>query len=83
MLTEAVGEMADVAIERLENIRAKYLELAKVLAPHVPEGQRVALSSSAEAAGAAMQKYREWIQKSRASMKAPVADRDVPRSNGT
>src|SRR5690606_14034228 len=39
-LTEAVGEMADVAIERLENIQENYRQLAKVLAPHLPEPQR-------------------------------------------
>ena len=73
LLTEAVGEMADVAIQRLENIQDKYRELAKVVAPHVPEAQRAALTTSTEAAGAAMHKYREWIQKNRGGMKAPLA----------
>ena len=73
LLTEAVGEMADVAIERLEHIQESYRELVKVVSPHVPEAQRAQLASAAETAGAAMLRYRTWLQNNRASMKAPYA----------
>lgn len=73
LLTEPVGEMADVAIKRLENIQESYRALAKVVAPHVPEPQRAQLAPAAEQAGAAMHKYREWLQANRARMTAPVA----------
>jgi Bacterial protein of unknown function (DUF885) len=72
LLTEAVGEMADMAIERLEDIQARYAELAKVLSPHVPEGLRPQLGAAAAKAGDAMAGYRTWLQANRAKMTAPV-----------
>ncbi|MGH9160943.1 MAG: DUF885 family protein, partial [Vicinamibacteraceae bacterium] len=72
LLTEGVGEMADMAIERLEDIQARYAELAKVLSPHVPEGLRPQLSVAAAKAGDAMAGYRTWLQANRAKMTAPV-----------
>jgi hypothetical protein len=73
LLTEAVGEMADVAIERLDNVQENYQALAKVMAPHLPEGQRADVAAAAQQAGAAMQKYREWLQANRSRMTAPYA----------
>ena len=72
LLTEPVGEMADMAIERLEDIQARYAELNKVLAPHVPEASRAPLAAAATKAGEAMAGYRKWIQANRAKMTAPV-----------
>ena len=54
LLTEPVGAMADMAIERLEDIQAHYAELAKVLTPHVPDASRAPLAAAATKAGAAM-----------------------------
>jgi len=73
LLTEAVGEMADVAIERLDGIQKNYGELAKVVGPHLPEPYRAQIGPAAQEAGAAMQKYREWLQGNRAKMTAPFA----------
>ncbi len=73
LLTEAVGEMADVAIERLDGIQKSYGELARVLAPHLPAPYGAQVGPAAQEAGAAMQKYREWLQANRGSMKAPYA----------
>ena len=70
-LTEAVPEMADMAIERLEGVRGNYAELARVLAPHLPEAQRAAIGPAADEAGAALEKYRGWLVANRPGMKAP------------
>jgi hypothetical protein len=72
-LTEAVGEMADMAIERLEGIQENYRELAKVVGPHLPEAQRSQIGPAAEEAGAAMAKYRDWLRANRSKMTAPYA----------
>lgn len=73
LLTEPVGEMADMALERLENIQASYAELAKVLSPHVPDASRAPLTAAATKAGAAMADYGKWIKANRAKMTAPAA----------
>jgi hypothetical protein len=72
-LTEAVGEMADVAIERLDGIEGKYQELVKVVSPHLPEPQRSQMGPAAAEAGSAMAKYRQWLQANRSKMTAPYA----------
>ena len=69
-LTEAVGAMADMAIERLENVRKHYNEFARIVAPHMTEPQRSKMGPAADAAGAALEKYREWIVANRSSMTA-------------
>jgi hypothetical protein len=73
LLTEPVGEMADVAIERLDGIQKSYGELATILAPHLPEPYRAQIGPAAQEAGTAMQNYREWLQANRTKMKAPFA----------
>jgi hypothetical protein len=72
-LTEAVGEMADVAIERLQDIEAHYRELARVVGPYLPEQYRAQIGPAAEKAGTAMAKYREWLRANRTRMTAPYA----------
>lgn len=64
-LTEAVPEMADMAIERLENVAANYAEFGQVVGQHVPDGERAALTAAAAEAGAALAGYREWLQANR------------------
>lgn len=73
LLTEPVGEMADVAIERLDGIEANYAKLAEVVGPHLPEPFRGQIAAASKEAGASMQKYRTWLQQQRPSMKAPYA----------
>lgn len=73
LLTEPVGEMADVAIERLEGIEKNYADLAQVVGPHLAEPYRAQIGPAAREAGAAMQKYRQWLQQTRPTMKAPFA----------
>jgi hypothetical protein len=70
-LTEAVPEMADMAVERLEGVRANYAEFARVVAPHLPEAQRAALPAAADEAGTALDTYREWLVSARPRMTAP------------
>ena len=70
-LTEAVPEMADMAIERMENVRRNYGEFARVVGVHMPEAQRVALASVADEAGAALEGYREWLRANRPRFTAP------------
>ncbi len=70
-LTEAVGEMADMAIERLEEIRERYREFAQAVGPHLPEPYRAQIGPAADAAGAAMERYRGWLQQNRASFTRP------------
>lgn len=72
-LTEPVGEMADMAIERLDGVRRNYNELAKVVGPHLPEPYRTQIGPAADAAGAALEQYREWIRSNRSRMTAPYA----------
>lgn len=72
-LTEAVPEMADMAIERLESVRKNYGEFASVVAPHLPEPQRGQLAAAADEAGAALEGYREWLKTNRPRFKAPYA----------
>jgi hypothetical protein len=69
-LTEPVGGMADMAIERLKDVRKNYNEFARIVGPHMPEPQRARLSPAADAAGAALEKYREWIEANRSKMTA-------------
>lgn len=71
-LTEAVGEMADMTLERLVDIRKNYGEFAKVVAPHLPEPQRTQLGPAADAAAGALEKYGDWIRANRQNMRAPL-----------
>lgn len=72
-LTEAVPEMADMAIERLENVRQNYGEFAKVVGQHIPEPYRSQVGPAADKAGKALEDYREWLVKNRPKFKAPYA----------
>lgn len=72
-LTEAVPEMADVAIERLENVRGNYNEFARVVGQYLPEAQKPQIARAAEAAATALEKYRTWLIAERPRMKAPYA----------
>lgn len=72
LLSEPVGEMADVALERLATIQASYAELAKVLSPHMPQASRAPLTAAAISAGDAMAAYGKWLTSNRAKMTAPV-----------
>ena len=73
LLTEPVGEMADVAMQRLDGIQENYRALAKTVAPHLPEPYRTQITAAAEEAGTAMQQYRQWLRDNRARMTAPFA----------
>ena len=73
MLTEPVGEMGDAALEVLTDIRPAFQEFGRVVSPHVPESHRARLVAAAEAAGAALAGYRDWITSNRARMTAPYA----------
>lgn len=72
-LTEAVPEMADMAVQRLTDVRKNYNEFAKVVGQYLPEPYRTQIGPAADAAGAALEKYRGWIEANRAKMKAPYA----------
>jgi hypothetical protein len=72
-LTEAVPEMADMAIERLENVRENYAQFAKVVGQHLPEAYRSQIGPAADKAGQALENYREWLVKNRPNFKAPYA----------
>ncbi len=72
-LTEAVPEMADMAVSKLEGIRASYGEFARMVAPHLPESYRPQLDVAAEKAGRALEDYGRWIEENRAGMTAPYA----------
>jgi hypothetical protein len=72
-LTEAVPEMADMAIETLDNVRENYAEFARVVRPHLPEPYRTQVGPAADKTGVALEKHREWIRANRAKMKAPFA----------
>ena len=73
LLTEAVPEMADMAIERLENVRENYREFAKVIGQHLPAPYRNKIGPAADKAGKALEDYREWLVKHRPQMNAPFA----------
>jgi hypothetical protein len=70
-LTEAVPEMADMAIERLENVRQSYAEFATVVGQHLPEPYRSQLGPAADRAGKTLEDYRQWLMEKRPQMKAP------------
>jgi hypothetical protein len=72
-LTEAVPEMADMAIERLENVGKNYMKFAEVVGQHLPESYRRQIGPAAEKAGIAMEGYREWLIKNRPNFRAPYA----------
>jgi hypothetical protein len=73
LLIEAVPEMADMAIQRLENIRDNYSEFARVIGQHVPAPYRRELEQAASNAADALEGYREWLIANRGNMTAPVA----------
>jgi Bacterial protein of unknown function (DUF885) len=68
LLTEAVREMADMTIERLEGVGEGYRELARIVAPHLPDPLRGQLAPAAEAAGKALEGFREWLRDNRDGM---------------
>ena len=72
-LTEPVGGMADMAIARLENVRKNYNEFARIVGQHVPDAYKARLGPAADEAGAALEKYREWIVANRSKMTASHA----------
>jgi|GEM_PF-2600427 len=72
-LTEAVPEMADMAIERLENVRENYGEFAKVVGQYLPEPYCSKIGPAADRAAKALEEYREWLVKNRPKFKAPCA----------
>jgi hypothetical protein len=72
-LTEAVPEMADMAIERLENVRENYAKFAEVVGQHLPKAYRSKIGPAADKAGKALEDYREWLIKNRTNFKAPYA----------
>ncbi len=72
-LTEAVPEMADMAIERLENVKNNYLKFAEVVGQHLPKPFSEQIRPAAEKAGKALEEYREWLIKNRPNFKAPYA----------
>ena len=72
-LTQGVPEMADMAVEKLENVRENYAEFARVVGPHLPGPYQSQIGPAAEKAGAALEDYRNWIQANRSDMTAPYA----------
>ena len=68
-LTEAVPELADVAIERMQNVRENYAEFAQVVSRHLPEPHASQIGPIAEQAAEALHTYRLWLQKNRPTMK--------------
>lgn len=72
MLTEAVPEMADMAMERLEDIRGAYRQFAELISAYVPQNLRGDLSRAADQAADAMEAYRAWIRENRAGMTGSV-----------
>jgi hypothetical protein len=65
--------MADMAVERLQDVRKNYAELAAVVGPHLPEPQRGQIAAAADEAGAALEAYREWLKTNRPRFNAPYA----------
>jgi hypothetical protein len=72
-LTEPVGEMADMATTRLVDVRKHYHEFAELVGQYLPEPYRGQIGPAADAAGAALEEYGNWIKAHRATMKAPMA----------
>jgi len=72
-LTEAVPEMAEMAIERLVDVRKNYNEFARVVGQYLPEPQKSQIGPAADAAGAAFEKLGEWLKANRPKFTAPVA----------
>ena len=72
-LTEAVPEMATMAIERLEDVHANYQKLAEVVSPHLPAPFRAQMDSAADKAGKSLEDYRDWLIENRPNFKAPYA----------
>jgi hypothetical protein len=70
-LTEAVPEMADMAIERLENVRENYAKFAQVVGQHLPDPYRSQFDTAADKAGNVLEDYRQWLVKNRQKFKAP------------
>jgi hypothetical protein len=73
VLTEGVGPMADMAIERLADVRKNYNEFARVVGQYLPEPYKTQIGPAADAAGAALEQYAAWIKSNRAKMTAPYA----------
>lgn len=71
LLTEAVPEMAEMTIERLDDPRSSYAEFARVVGQHVPERYRGELTEAADRAGQALEEYRDWLVANRDGMTAP------------
>lgn len=72
-LTEGVPELAQAAIERLENVGEHYREFGRVVAQHVPVGHRERLTRAAATAGDAMESYRGWLIDNKPEMTGPYA----------
>ncbi|HJO05185.1 MAG TPA: DUF885 family protein [Acidobacteriota bacterium] len=72
-LIEGVPEMADVAIERLEDIGSKYRQLVEILTPRVPDSHTSALAEAADVAATSLGGYRDWLLEARDDMTAPYA----------
>ena len=72
-LTEGVPEMADMAVEKLADVRQNYAEFARIVGPHLPEPHRSQVGPAAEKAGQALEEYRQWIRSNRDKMSAPYA----------
>ncbi len=72
-LTEAVPEMADMAIERLENVGNNYRKFAEVAGQHLPKPYCEQIMAAAIKAGEALEDYREWLIKNRPNFKASYA----------
>jgi hypothetical protein len=72
-LTEAVGPMADMALDRLKDVRKNYNEFARVIGQYLPEPYRSQIGPAADAAGASLEQYAAWIRANRSKMTAPYA----------
>ena len=72
-LTEGVPEMADMAVEKLADVRQNYAEFTRIVGPHLPEPHRSQVGPAAEKAGQALEEYQQWIRSNRDKMSAPYA----------
>ena len=72
-LVEGAPEMADMAIERLEGIKAKYDRFVEILSPRMPDSQRAELAEAADVAATAMANYRDWLMEARVDMTGAYA----------
>ena len=72
-LTEAVPQMAEMAIDTLENVGENYAEFARVVGQHLPEPYRSQIGPAAEGAGAALENYRQWLIEQLPDLTAPYA----------